>query len=97
MRLVNSSLFLDISLQEGETVTLVVEKPDIMVGIVEDLSRQCIGLDGEFFLSDGQKMLTLEKVAECIIDPFTIDFNHRKIINKLYSDLVAVEEYFSQD
>lgn len=97
MRLVNSSLLLDIPLYEDEAVGLVVEKPEVMAEVVEDLFLQCNGQEGEFLLSKNKKTISFEKTTECIIDPFSIDFNNRKILTKIYTELISSEEDFYQE
>ena len=62
-----------------------------------ELSTQIDGNEGQFVLSDKNKELDLEKKAELIFNPFTVDINERKILNKLYmelSDLSKEEEMY---
>ena len=87
MRLVNAQYSLKIPLQEHYIIDLILEKPSTMARIMAELQEQCMGEEGNFILSKKDKELKLEKMAECIVNPFAIDFNNRKILNRLYADL----------
>ena len=75
----------------------IIESPESFSGYVLELSTQIDGNEGQFVLSDKNKELDLEKKAELIFNPFTVDINERKILNKLYmelSDLSKEEEMY---
>lgn len=97
MKLVNSRYGLDIEFIENSVNVLVLENPMFMSDVIQDIISQENGMDGNFVLSDEQN-IKFEKDVMLITDPFHIDFNNKKIINKLYSQLVEiskdlVEEY----
>lgn len=75
----------------------IIESPESFSGYVLELSTQIDGNEGQFVLSDKNKELDLAKKAELIFNPFTVDINERKILNKLYmelSDLSKEEEMY---
>ena len=75
----------------------IIESPESFSGYVLELSTQIDGNEGQFVLSDKNKELDLAKKAELIFNPFTVDINERKILNKLYmelSDLSKGEEMY---
>lgn len=75
----------------------IIESPESFSGYVLELSTQIDGNEGQFVLSDKNKELDLVKKAELIFNPFTVDINERKILNKLYmelSDLSKEEEMY---
>lgn len=97
MKLVNSKYGLDIEFIENSVNVLVLENPMFMSDVIQDIISQENGMDGNFVLSDEQN-IKFEKDVMLITDPFHIDFNNKKIMNKLYSQLVdiskdLVEEY----
>lgn len=95
MRLVNSKYNLIIEMQENKSDILVIENPNIMSDIVGNLHMQCEGNEGDFVLSEKDKMLKIDKHMSIVVDPFSLDFNDRKIINKLYFNLKdASNDYF---
>ena len=65
----------------------IIEAPESFSGYVLELSTQIDGNEGQFVLSDKNKELDLAKKAELIFNPFTVDINERKILNKLYMEL----------
>ena len=75
----------------------IIESPESFSGYVLELSTQIDGNEGQFVLSEKNKELDLAKKAELIFNPFTVDINERKILNKLYmelSDLSKEEEMY---
>ena len=68
-----------------------------MTGVVEQLYEQCLIGEGDFVLSDDNRQLPMEKTAEIIINPFSIDFNSRKIQSKLYSELMEAESGYVEE
>ena len=87
MKLVNAELFLEIDIQENMPAVLVLESPDMMTRVVKELYDTSSDGEGDFVLSLNNKVLSIEKTAEIIINPFSIDFNSRKIQSKLYEEL----------
>ena len=48
--------------------------------------------DGRFVLSQGDRILELSKHLEIIVNPFTVEINNRKILNKLYINLDKISK-----
>ena len=88
MKLVNAELFLEIDIQENMPAVLVLESPDMMTLVVKELYDISYAGEGNFVLSLDNKVLSMEKTAEIIINPFNVDFNTRKIQSKLYEELI---------
>lgn len=88
MKLVNAELFLEIDIQENMPAVLVLESPDMMTLVVKELYDISYAKEGNFVLSLDNKVLSIEKTAEIIINPFNVDFNTRKIQSKLYEELI---------
>ena len=86
----NAELILGIDIEENIPAILVIENQKVMAEVVEQLYVLCNSGEGDFVLSDSGKQLSFEKTAEIIINPFSIDFNARKIQNKLYSELLEL-------
>ena len=97
MKLVNAELLLDIDIDENKPSVLVIENPKIMTGVVEQLYEQCLIGEGDFVLSDDNRQLPMEKTAEIIVNPFSIDFNSRKIQSRLYSELMEAESGYIEE
>ena len=60
--------------------------------ILQELYRQCNGEDGALILSELETSLSIEANVQVIGNPFTVDFNDRKVLHKLYQELKGVSE-----
>ena len=65
----------------------IIESPELFAGYLQELYGQCAKCEGKFVLSQGIKELDISKYVEIITDPFAVELNGRKIINKLYAEL----------
>lgn len=90
MILTNAEYGLRIEFIEGRSCKLILENPKDMAYLAEVLCGQCAGKEGDFLLSCQEKEYKIEKYMEVIVNPFNIDFNSRKILNRLYSELTAL-------
>lgn len=78
---------LRIKIQENEVNVLCIENHDAYAYIIKNLWQQINGGEGELILSEGEKELKISKNMELITNPFAVDCNDKKILNKLYIDL----------
>lgn len=97
MKLVNAELLLDIETQENIPVVLVLENPVMMARIVKELYGACAGSDSDFIFSIDGKELSIDKSTEIIINPFSIDFNSRKIQTKLFEELLEGDSMYLEE
>ena len=97
MKLINADLLLSIDLDENIPTQWVIEKPSLMAEVVSEIFEQCQNGSGSYILSDDQKELPMERWAEIIVNPFLIDFNSRKIQNRLYNELIDAGEGYVED
>lgn len=97
MKLVHPLLETPLVLSENVVNVLVVENQKVFTNMITELFEQNSGCDGEFVLSQDSKELSIEKHAEVILEPFTLDLNNRRILNRLYvklSEIAVNEEFF---
>lgn len=87
MKIVNAKYSLSIEFVENQTQILVIENQHVFVDVVSGLYEQCEGKEGDFVLSDNNKEIRFDKKAALLLDPFSLDFNDRKILNKFYTEL----------
>ena len=94
MKLVNAITGLSIELCENQVNVIAVESPEVLTTYISELKRQISGEEGQFVLSD-KDVCRIDKMMEIIVDPWTIDFNSKRIKTKLLQ-LVKEEadEYF---
>lgn len=74
-------------LEENKVNVLVVENQVFFAKLINELLQQVNGNEGSFVLSCNYKQLDIHKRIDIVIDPFTLDFNKKKIITRLYSQL----------
>ncbi len=87
MKLMHPSFEEPIEFIEGLPNILVIESKKLRVRILEDLTNQMETGDGNFVLSDENNILKIEKSAELIINPFSLDINQKKVIAKIQSTI----------
>lgn len=74
-------------LEENKVNTWIVENPATMVELICELSKQCEGQEGNFILSEENKILNISKSISFVKEPFSIDCNNRKILTRLFQEL----------
>lgn len=87
MRLVIPPYDINIELKENTVNVLSVENPKAYSIILRDFWNQTQGMEGEILLSEGEKIYAMSKIMECVFNPFDIDCNDKKILNRLYQEL----------
>lgn len=94
MKLVNSLSGLKIDLKENQVNVIVIESPELFTEYVSEIKKQIAGEDGQFVLSE-KDICEIDKIMELIVDPWSIDFDSKRIKTKLLQ-LVKEEadEYF---
>ncbi len=90
MKLVHPALEMKLQLPAGICCQWVIESPSLMAQYLQELLLQASGEDGNFVLSYKDKELSIAKYAEIIINPFAVDINNKKVLQKLYSELSAL-------
>lgn len=87
MRLVHTGYHLEFDLRENQITVLVIENPKVYTDILWDIWNQVQGGEGEFILSEREKIKSISKEVECIFNPFLLSCNDKKVIGKLYQEL----------
>ena len=87
MKLVHPAFENQIIIYENKANVIVIENPELLTDIVFELKNQISGKEGSFILSNNMEYISLSKVAEICVDPFSLDFNSRKLISNLYEKL----------
>lgn len=87
MKINNEKYGLSIKLCENEIVSLIIEKPEFMRDIVNDLLKQSDGKNGNFILYSDEEAIRIDKNVYVVFNPFLIDFNDKKILEKIYEEL----------
>lgn len=96
MKLVHPILEQHIKFEENIVNIICVENPKYLVKMILDIQSQVQGFDmGEFVLSEN-KLIDFKNNVELITDIFNLDFNSKKLTNKIHQILAenAVDEEF---
>ena len=87
MKAIYAKYGIELSLEENQIITLVVENPKVMSDMLRDIFRQINGEEGGWILSENDKIFPLEKTGVLLDNPLTADCNEKKILAKLYKEL----------
>ena len=88
MKIINNNWQRQIVLEDNLIHTIVFEnKVNYRENILE-LIRQHKGYEGSFILSNNNKEVSFDKNSYFISDLFNIDINNKKIISKVYGELL---------
>lgn len=79
---------ISLNLEEDRFNSIIVENETAMTDIITNLKKGINGESGSVGLYEGDKELSLSKVARLIIDPFTVDLNDRQAQRALYKELI---------
>lgn len=97
MKLVHPELSAPLIEKNIDSVEWIIELPQLFAKYVQELYIQSNGKEGSFVLSRNNRIVDIAKNVEMILNPFAVDINEKKIINKLYtqlSDLAMAEENY---
>lgn len=92
MKLVHFDLNEPILEENFKFTEWIIESPAAFTEYIQELGRQIAGEEEQFVLSENNKEMSLVKKADLIINPFAVDVNARKILNKLYSELSIISK-----
>lgn len=86
MKLKINGLENELQFEEDKCNVLICEDKKLFRHIIETLNDKINGLESNeiFLLSDANEEIKMEKEAFMVIDIFNIDYNSKKILNKIY-------------
>lgn len=87
MKLVHPELGGQIIFGNEKPCRWIIESPKLFSVYTQELYRQSEGAEGKFVLSEGGKQESISKYVDIIFNPFAVNINDKKILNKLYSEL----------
>ena len=98
LKLVNAQYGILLEFYENEAAVMVIESKPLRLSLVTELCRQCMGEDGSFVLSEDNEILKINKTADILLNPFSIDCSQKKILTKLYQqiDEIGNENYYEE-
>ena len=87
MKLVHTEYGIEIELKENQISVLVVELSEKLSELIQELYLSRQGGEGKFLLSEADKLLNMGKFLELVVNPFAIDVNEKRIVQKLYQEI----------
>lgn len=87
MRIIYSKYGIDLYLEENKITTIVIENPLVMSEVIRNISRQVNGEDGEWVLSEQDKIFSVEKSSILLDNPLMVNSNEKRILTRLYKEL----------
>lgn len=97
MKLVHSGYGIVLELKENCVQELLVESPSILSKIVEELKQQCLADEGDFVLSENNKVVPFKKKVSFFLEPFSLDCNNKALLTKLYQKIEVEQCNNSQE
>lgn len=98
MRLLIKQLDLTVELSDMIPTVLVIEDSCVFSEVCCDIWKQYNGDVGRIILSNEETELKISKNAEVIFNPFSINFNDKKILSRIYKELddISKEVYYEE-
>lgn len=90
MKIINNNWQRQIVLEDNLIHTIVFENKKYYRENILELIRQHKGLEGNFILSNNNKEVSFDKNSFFITDLFNIDINNKKIITKVFGELLKI-------
>lgn len=87
MKLVYPDYKNQIIFQEGCTNLWIIENQKEFRRLIHELYAQTQGEDGRFVLSEENDILNVKKTMQCILVPFDLELNNKKILEAIYTKL----------
>ena len=88
MKLVHQDYSFQIEFEENVVQKLIIESPHTLSSFLVELKRQINGKEGKWVLSQEGEVLEISDHMELIIDLFDLQINQRKILKKLYDQII---------
>lgn len=91
MKIASQELDRTIIFQENQVNELIIENVGLFQRFLWQILQQIEGSDeSSIFLTEGDKILSWEKNVEIIINPFQLDTNQKKVLNRLYQNMFNI-------
>lgn len=87
MNFISKKFYLNIPIIENSVNVIYIENKDILSRFIQDIIHQINGNVNSFIIEENEKSINFTKYVECIISPFLLDVNNKRIITKLYKEL----------
>lgn len=87
MKFVHCELSAPLISESDSCTEWIIERPELFSEYTQELLMQKDGKEGRFVLSQDNKIIDIPKNVEIILNPFAVDINDKRILNKIYQNL----------
>ncbi len=85
MKLVHPAINMQIEFQPEVVSEVILENQNLFSGYLSELYGQIHGEEGRFVLSEDGTILKIGSCIDCVINPYALDVNAKKVLNKVYA------------
>lgn len=85
MKVVHPDYTYQMNFTEEKVNVVVIENREEFRHLLEEILMQTDGKEGRFVLSDNGEILKIANNVQCIINPFLLELNGKKILDKIYT------------
>lgn len=78
-----------IDTDEDYVNSIIIENPNIMSAMIQDINEQIIGNNGISVVSDNNKIMEISKSVEIITQFIPFEINKKSLMNKLVTKLAT--------
>lgn len=94
MKLVHPDINMQLDFEDKAVCIWTIESPGLFLYYLTELQGQIIeGNDGNFVLSNDDKIISLKKEASLILSPLEIDYNDKKFISELFKEIKDIVQF----
>lgn len=90
MKMAYYGLEMQFIFDENQINEWIIESPEYFLNFMQELMAQHRGEEGKFVLSHEGSILNISKSMEVIVDPLSININDKRILNKVYENIVEI-------
>ncbi len=96
MKIVDEKMEIQLELIENQIQILVLENEQTFSNVIMQFLKLSQNVESQWLLMEQDKILQFHKIGQVIVDPFSIDNNERKIIQKVYQEMqICAQEEFA--
>ena len=95
MRIIEPDLNINIDLEINKPFSLIIENRFSYSQLINQLWLLKIGDVNDFIISKADEELKFSKMGSLVFNPYEIDVNDKKVINRIYQELndIAINDY----
>lgn len=97
MKITLSEYQLVVELNDEKPALLIVEHPQTLANIIQNLYKEYVGEEGSIIFSDNGKSFPMGKKVMLLLNPFLGDLNDKRLIKALYLKIQEIAKDSSEE